>query len=143
MKIHLSETSSIIPPMCCWQSEDDMLYDLSQDPIEKKEGFIPWDKFVNLLEGFEVTLPALMNRFSENVVIKKKMPVQATSSKSVFYQVHDRLEPQTPMHGTQNDMMSCRWNCFEFSHQFRGKDKVDIEDCTSCFAYFILNFADM
>ena len=57
--------------MCCWQSEDDMLYDLSRDPIEKKEGFIPWDKFVNLLEGFEVTLPAPMNHFSENVVIKK------------------------------------------------------------------------
>ena len=75
MKIHLSETSSIIPPMCCWQSDDGLLYDLSRDPIEKKEGFIPWDKFVNLLEGFEVTLPALMNRFSENVVIKKKMPV--------------------------------------------------------------------
>ena len=119
------------------------LNDLSWAPMEKKEGFIPWDKFLNLLEGFEVTLPAPMNHFSENVVIKKKMPVWATSSKPVFYWVHDRLEPQTPLHETQNDMMSCRWNCFEFSHQFRGKEKIDIEDCTTCFAHFILDFANL
>ena len=50
------------------------LNDLSWAPIGKKEGFIPWDKFINHLEGFEVTLLAPMNHSSENVVSKKKMP---------------------------------------------------------------------
>ena len=119
------------------------LNDLRWAPIEKKEGFIPWDKFLNLLEGFEVNLPAPMNTCTENVKITKKMPVWATSDKPVFYWVHDRLEPQTPEHATQNDMMACRWNTFEFRHQYRGDEKVDIGDCTNCFARFILDFANM
>ena len=117
------------------------LNDLRWAPLDKKEGFIPWDKFLNLLEGFEVSLPAPMNHYSENIKITKKMPVWATSDKPVFYWVHDRLEPQTPTHSRQNDMMSFRWNYFEFTHQFTGEDKIDIDDCTNCFARFILDYA--
>ena len=119
------------------------LNDLRWAPIEKKEGFIPWGKFLNLLEGFEVNLPAPMNHFSKNVTITKRMPIWATSDKPVFYWVNQRLEPQTPQHDHENYMMSCRWNKFAVSHQFLGKDKVDCEDCTTCFAKFILDFADI
>ncbi len=118
------------------------LNDLRWAPIEKREGFIPWDKLLNLLEGFEVNLPAPMNHFSKNITVSKKMPIWATSDKPVFYWVHDRLEPQTPQHAYENDMMESRWNNFEFHHQYRGNDKVDIEDCKACFAGFILDHAD-
>ena len=106
------------------------LNDLRWAPIEKKEGFIPWDKFLNLLEGFEVNLPAPMNTCTENVKITKKMPVWATSDKPVFYWVDDGLIP-------------CRWNSIAFSHQYRGNEKADIDECAGYFGRLNLDFAIM
>ena len=98
-------------------------------PIKKKEGFVPLDKVLNLCKGFEVNLPAPKNPLNE-IIIKKKLPVWVTNDKSVFYWVHDGLMP-------------CRWKSIAFSHQYRGNEKADIDECTCYFARLNLDFAIM
>ena len=119
------------------------LNDLRWAPLEKKEGFIAWSKFLNLLEGFEEQLPAAMNQQSTMVTIKKKMPIWATSDGPILYWVFNRHEPVTPQHVRENDMMRLRWNTFEFTHVVPKNEKVDCEDCVHCFAKFVLDFANI
>ena len=119
------------------------LNDLRWAPLDKKDGFIAWSKFLNLLEGFEEQLPAPMNQNSSMVTISKKMPIWATSNGPILYWENHRSEPVTPHHSRENDVMKWRWNSFEFKHQYRGDEKVECEDCCSCFAKFILDYSDI
>ena len=119
------------------------LNDLRWSPLEKKDGFISWSKFLNLLEGFEEQLPAPMNQASNMVTITKKMPIWATSNGPILYWERNRNELVTPQHKRENEMMSLRWNTFEFSHQYGADEKVECQDCCSCFAKFILDYSEL
>ena len=118
------------------------LNDIRWAPLEKKDGFIAWSKFLNLLEGFEEQLPAPMNQNTNMVTITKKMPIWATSNGPILYWENHRSENITPHHDRENDVMIKRWNMFEFKHQYRGQEKVECEDCSSCFAKLILDYSD-
>ena len=66
---------------------------------------IDWDTFLNLLEGALTTLPAPMNSHSKHVIVKKKMPIFATSITEVTYWVNHPEEPMTDRHREENRMM--------------------------------------
>ena len=113
------------------------LNDLRWAP-RKKEGNIDWDTFLNLLEGALTTLPAPMNSHSKHVIVKKKMPIFATSITEVTYWVNHPEEPITDRHREENRMMESRWKVFRFHHRIPRSEKIVVGDCEFCFAKFVL-----
>ncbi len=96
-------------------------------------GNIAWHAFLNLLEDFEVTLPAAMNVQSQHVVMKKLVPIVATSITPITFFMNNSQEPQTARHVNENKMMSERWVVFEFIHTIPEKEQKNIPECGACF----------
>ena len=105
----------------------------------KKGGYIDWADLLKLLEGGHVTLPAPMNSNTQHIEVTKTMPIFATSSEEVHYWINHPDEPITDRHRIENAMMKSRWHVFEFTHQFKKAEKIDVPKCVSCFSRFILN----
>ena len=101
-------------------------------------GNIDWGDFLNLLEGMQVTLPAAMNVQDTHVVIKKKIPILATSINDVTYWVKDVSEPQTKRHEDENDMMSERWKSFTVRDRINKEERKNPPACFTCFSKFVL-----
>ena len=114
------------------------LNDLRWKPPRSKHSKIEWQDLLNMLEGLPVTLPAPMNSCSKHIELTKTMPIFATSTDKVRYWVNDEKEPQTDRHMLKNNMMDARWNYFKFSHSIPAENKVEVPECTKCWAKFIL-----
>ena len=42
----------------------------------------------------------------------------------------------------ETDMMSVRWNTFQFTHKFAKEDIVEVDSCPNCFSKLVLLGAD-
>ena len=73
-----------------------------------------------------------MNTHSLYIKVEKFMPVYATSINEARYWKKDVLQPQAQGHHDENYMIKRRWK------SFNPEKKKQIEDCTVCFAKFLL-----
>ena len=90
---------------------------------------IPWKDLLLLLEGETVKLPAPKNQFSTDVVIKKDIPIFATSKSRITYtgkfnSTDDR----------ETEMMSVRLKYIEFTHQITENEQKQVAPFARCFA---------
>ena len=67
--------------------------------------------FFLLLEGEPIHLPAPKSQFSKDILLEKDTPIVCTSSEQIVHVKHGIVS----QHETQ--MMSVRWNVFEFHYQ--------------------------
>ena len=114
------------------------LNDLKWKPPGSKRGNIEWQNLLNMLEELPVTLPAPMNSCSKHIELTKTMLIFVISIDKVRYWVNSEKEPQTDQHVLENNLIDARWNYFKFSHSIPVKNKVEVPECTKCWAKFIL-----
>ena len=134
--VFLNMASSTFGQMGAENSNLIFLNDLRWKPHGSKHDNIEWQDLLNMLERLLVTLPASMNSCSKH--IEFNMPIFAKSIDKVRYRVNDEKEPQTGRHVLENNMMDARWNYFKFSHSIPAENKVEVPECTKCWAKFIL-----
>lgn len=97
-------------------------------------GSIEWGTLLNLLEGFDVKLPAPMNTFSKNIRITSDVPIFATGPDPIRWYAVRFDEPRGAKHVKEDGQIDCRWKTFELTHTIADDEKVDgIPECPACF----------
>jgi len=97
---------------------------------------IPWQEFLNLLEGQTVHLAAPKTHFAEDICIADDKPIFATSISMV------KFSGKTDNANGENAMMEARWRVFELNVQIPKDDQQDIESCARCFSELALMGAE-
>lgn len=93
---------------------------------------IPWQEFLNLLEGQNVHLAAPKSHFAEDIYLCKDTPIFATSISPV------QFSGKSPNIQGENKMMDVRWKIFQFSHQIPDSEKKNMTPCPKCFSKLVL-----
>ena len=93
---------------------------------------IPWNNFLQLLEGAEVHLSVPKNHSPEDIKFTRDTPIFATSIGKI------RKYVAGVVHEGETEMMDCRWKIFKFSYQIRQADVKELQPCPHCFAQLIL-----
>ena len=108
---------------------NDLRYDLDG---EKK--VLPWNLFLNLLEGVTVNISRPKNFYSKDFEWVEKQPIFATADKPIIRINNGRIDTG------ETDQMAERWIILPFTHQYQGKNvNYDLVPCGSCFAKLILD----
>ena len=103
------------------------LNDLRYSPV-----MIPWQDFLNLLEGMEVHISAPKTHYAEDIELKSDIPFFATSIGPVNF-VGKSEDP-----AGENQMMATRWNIFKFDQVIKKEQQVAFPPCPRCFAELVL-----
>lgn len=98
---------------------------------------LPWQDFLNLLEGMEVHIPTPKTHFSEDIELTSDIPFFATSIAPIMF-----VGKSTDVSG-ENAMMECRWKEFKFTHSIPVEDQRHFPPCVRCFAELIFLGCDM
>ena len=95
---------------------------------------MPWNMFLNLLEGVTVNISMPKNFYSKDFEWTERQPIFATSDRPIV-----RIRNGCIDEG-ETQQMAQRWKIVNFRHQYLG-DKVNynLTSCSSCFAKLILN----
>ena len=94
--------------------------------------FLPWQQFLNLLEGAPLNVPMLKNQFTEDVQWTKRPPIFATSDEKRSRVMNGRIgNGETPQ-------MNERWTYIHLNHSFTGKCNYKLIPFGKCFAKLIL-----
>ena len=97
------------------------------------EKLIPWNNFLQLLEGAEVHLSAPKNHCPEDIIFNKDTPIFATSIGKI------RKYVAGVVHEGETEMMDCRWKVIKFFNQISQDEVKEIPPCPNCFAKLILD----
>ena len=100
---------------------------------------ISWSDLLLLLEGQTVHLPRPRNLFATDLELPRSntIPFFATSKSIIEY-----IGPFDTRDEQETDMMSVRWNTFQFTHKFAKQDIVEVDSCPNCFSKLVLLGAD-
>jgi len=83
---------------------------------------ITWDNLLRLLDGDIVKLPAPKNLQSEDVIIKRSIPIFATGRSIPIFATGKSTPTYRGSYNStcdvETDMMNARWKTFGFSHVF-------------------------
>ena len=93
---------------------------------------IPWQDFLNLLEGQKVHLAAPKTHYAEDIFICSDIPIFATSISSIKF-----LGRSSNVEG-ENAMMDARWRIVELFHQIPVEEQKSQASCPRCFAELIM-----
>ena len=89
---------------------------------------IPWQEFLNLLEGQTVHLAAPKTHYAKDICMVDDLPIFATSISMVkFTGKSDNAQGE-------NAMMEARWRAFELRVEIPRESQKDVEGCARCFA---------
>ena len=102
--------------------------------LRYSEKLIPWNIFLQLLEGAEVRLSAPKNHSPEDIKFVRDTPIFATSIAPV------RKYIAGVVHEGETEMMACRWNTFRFTHQIDKDNVQELPSCGKCFATLVFFF---
>lgn len=92
---------------------------------------LPWQDFLNLLEGIKVHIPTPKTHYAEDIQVVSDIPFFATSINAIEY-----TGRSADLNG-ENAMMACRWREFKFGYSIpKAKQKI-IPPCARCFAQLI------
>ena len=92
---------------------------------------IPWQEFLNLLEGQTVHLAAPKTHFAQDINFTADTPVFGTSIALV------KLTGSGPLVPGENEMMERRWTEIKFHAQISREDQIEIDSCPRCFAELV------
>ena len=92
---------------------------------------LPWQDFLNLLEGMELHIPTPKTHFAEDIQVVSDIPFFATSISAIEY-----TGRSADLNG-ENAMMACRWREFKFSYSIPKAEQKMIPPCARCFAQLI------
>ena len=97
---------------------------------------IPWQEFLNLLEGQTVHLAAPKTHYARDICITQDIPIFATSISMVKYSgKSDNCQGE-------NAMMEARWKAFELRVPIPRGKQIDLDGCARCFAELCFIGAD-
>lgn len=92
---------------------------------------IPWQEFLNLLEGQTVHLAAPKTHFAKDICIEDDKPIFATSITMVkFTGRSDNIDGE-------NAMMEARWRKFDLTVRIPEANQKDVESCARCFSELV------
>ena len=115
------------------QKEIIFLNDIRYDQDGEKR-VMPWNMFLNLLEGVTVNISMPKNFFSKDYEWSERQPIFATADKEII-----RIRNGTIDDG-ETQQMAQRWVLIKFKHQYLGEDvNYDVISCKSCFAKLLLD----
>ena len=102
--------------------------------IRWNDKLIPWNNFLQLLEGASVHLSAPKNHSPEDIKLTKDTPIFATSiAKIRKYNAAGCVDEM------ETEMMDSRWKVFKFTHQYKREEINDtVPPCPRCFARLVL-----
>lgn len=102
--------------------------------VDGEKRIMPWNMFLNLLEGVTVNISMPKNFYSKDFEWSERQPIFATADKPIM-----RIRNGTLDEG-ETQQMAQRWQIITFKHQYLG-DKVNynLVCCGSCFAKLILD----
>ena len=92
---------------------------------------LPWQDFLNLLEGQSVHLPTPKTHYSEDICVSADIPIFATSINAITF-----IGQSNNIAG-ENDMMETRWKRFSLSRSISKDSQKDMPACPRCFAELI------
>ena len=96
---------------------------------------IAWSDFLLLLEGQTVHLPRPKNQYATDMSINRTNTISYFgTSKGPIYNVRDDKE---------SDMMSSRWQLFQFHYQIPASDTKNIQPCPYCFSELVLQGSEV
>ena len=101
---------------------------------------IEWNDLLFLLEGQTVHLPRPKNVFATDLCIPREntIPIFATSKRPIeFFGKYNSRDER------ENEMMSSRWNTFEFSFQIPLNECKEIQACAHCFSKLVVSGSDV
>ena len=93
---------------------------------------IPWNNFLQLLEGAEVHLSAPKNHSPEDIKFTADTPIFATSIAPI------RKYTAGVVNEGETEMMACRWNHFKFTRQLEKHEVKEVSPCATCFSKLII-----
>ena len=105
---------------------------ISLNDLRWTEKLIPWNNFLQLLEGADVHLSVPKNHAPEDVLFTRDTPIFATSISKI------RKYCAGVVHELETEMMDARWNTFSFHYQLKKSQVRELRPCPYCFARLIL-----
>ena len=98
---------------------------------------LPWQDFLNVLEGMEVHIPTPKTHFAQDIELNSDIPFFATSIGPITF-VGKSTDP-----AGEDAMMACRWNEFKFTHSIPRAQQRKCPPCCRCFAELIFVGSEM
>lgn len=95
------------------------------------QDMIPWQEFLNLLEGQTVHLAAPKTHFAQDIMFTADTPIFSTSIEMVKFAGKSNL-----IQG-ENAMMERRWTEIKFHAQIAIEEQIEIQSCPRCFAELV------
>ena len=89
---------------------------------------LPWQDFLNLLEGMEQHIPTPKTHYAEDIELHYDIPFFATSIGPVQFN-RKCGDPQG-----EDAMMATRWREFKFTHRIPKAEQIKFPPCPRCFA---------
>ena len=97
---------------------------------------IAWHDFLLMLEGQLVHLPAPKSHFAKDNIFERDTPIFATSKHQLVYVRNGVIDER------ETEMMSVRWQVFNFNRQVPQSKQKDIVPCPTCFARLVCESFD-
>ena len=97
---------------------------------------LPWQDFLNLLEGIEVHIPTPKTHYAEDIELESDIPFFATSIGPIVFNGKS-TDP-----AGEDAMMATRWNEFKFTHSIPKSEQVKFPPCPRCFSELVLMGSD-
>ena len=93
---------------------------------------LPWQDFLNLLEGMEVHIPTPKTHYAEDIELHSDIPFFATSIGPI------QFNGKSSDPSGEDAMMATRWREFKFTYSIPKNQQVKFPPCARCFAELIL-----
>lgn len=92
---------------------------------------LPWQDFLNLLEGMEQHIPTPKTHYAEDIELLCDIPFFATSIGPV------QFNGKSGDADGEDAMMATRWREFKFTHSIPKADQIKFPPCSRCFAELV------
>ena len=96
------------------------------------EQMLPWQDFLNMLEGMEVHIPTPKTHFAEDIELTSDIPFFATSIGPIEF------TGKSTNKAGENAMMAARWREFKFTYTIPTANQVKFPPCPRCFAELVM-----
>ena len=101
-----------------------------------RQEMIPWQEFLNLLEGHSVHLAATKTHYARDILITDDVPNFATNIAPIMF-----AGKGTNVDG-KNAIMEARWRKFQLSVQIPLSEQKTVKSCARCFCELVFMGAD-
>ena len=98
---------------------------------------IPWQEFLNLLEGQSVHLAAPKTHYARDILITDDVPIFATSIAPIMFS-----GKSSNVEG-ENAMMETRWRKFQLCVQIPLSEQKTVKSCARYFCELVFMGADV